>query len=466
MSSKSRRKQKEDVISVASSSVSETSLPSEPVNIEYESRFVHGSPDSRDLDVVYIVPPTAQFPSVATLVAFCRNEDEDRNVIQLARENGNNGDWFVKKSFRGAPDEVNNAILETHRNLPNDPLYHLAITSKGSRSVLLRFIVATKAIIIKMRRTESCRPACVDALRSWLFSTNLSTVHGACRASFGDLDQESAKYVTFHFAQSYALALGSELYSKKSLIAFLPSIEPLLYYQGSADSKVPEKHVKIMRDLEDRWYGLTSRIVSRPFEADKYIHSFHLSGPFMAYNYLEADCVGTVIDIQTERIVALGVLVPFATPAPPSHPSASESESVIKHPPSWPFDNAIISGGESVSSEARWFTIGSHAGRLVTCEHAPTPASTRRNVAKSSSAKGKAASSKSVIHLPQGEGSITAGGPQLAELINRLCEPSLSPLLETLNFAVQVLGEMIEMVTARSTLSLRAHATPSELDLH
>lgn len=462
MASRSKAKVKETKPVPTPVEPKEASVPSVPVTLEYASRFIHGSTDSRDLDLVYILAPDAPFPSQPTLVAFCKHDEEDRNVIQLARENGDTGDWFVKRSFRGAPDEVNNAVLETHRNMPNDPPYQLGISSKCCRSVILRYIVATKAIIIKMRRIDSCRNDCVEALRKWHFSTNMSTVHGSCRASFADLDQESAKYVTFHLAQSYALALGVELYSKRSLVSFLPEIAPLLYFDGALDLSVPQKHVEVMRDLENRWYALAERIVAKPFGSEKYVQSFHLSGPLIANNYLEADCVGTIIDIQTERIEALGVQISFATLTASSDFLPPGSPAAVQYPPSWPFDNATSEGDKPNASADRWFTIGTQDGRVVACEHSPSLTSeSARTGSKTKEAKGRASGKSKAGATPHC--GITV--PQVAELVNRLSSASFAQYLDIMSFAARVRGEVVVEVTARSLLSLRPMKLPPGLDL-
>lgn len=461
MASKAKAKKKEKDSAPELPIHQEAESTAQPTTIDYCARFVHGSPDSRDLDVVYIVAPESQFPNQTTLVSFCKGSDEDRNVVQLARENGKTGDWFVKRSFRGAPDEVNNAVLETHRNVPGDAPSKFDVANKCCRSVLLRYIVATKAIIIKMRHLEACRKECVKALQTWHFSTNVSTVHGPCRSNFEHLDQESAKYVTFHLAQSYALAIGIELFTKRSLVSFLNELEPILYYQGASDALVPKTHVDIMRQLETRWHALTARIVAKPFESEKYVQSFHLTGPLVAYNYLEADCVGSIIDMQTERIIALGVMVPFATPGSSSHPGESGSPSAIQYPPTWPFDNATGEVEESDASEVRWFTIGNLGDRVAVCEHAPSTASVQRNASKASNAKGKASRS-GAAHAPHCG---TLDVAKVAELVNRLSTASAAVYLETINLAIRTRGGEIEVITARSRLSLRPAKVPSELSL-
>lgn len=463
MASKAKAKRKEKESASEPPVTAQVKSAAAPATIEYCARFVHGSPDSRDLDVVYVVAPESQFPNQTTLVSFCKGHEEDRNVIQLARENGTTGDWFVSRSFRGAPDEVNNAVLETHRNVPGDAPSKFDVTNKCCRSVLLRYIVATKAIIIKMRHLESCRKECVNALQTWHFSTNVSTVHAACRNSFEYLDQESAKYVTFHLAQSYALAIGVELFTKRNLVAFLNEIEPILYYQGASDAIVPKQHLNIMRDLETRWHALTARIVAKPFESEKYVQSFHLAGPLVAYNYLEANCVASVIDMQSERIVALGVMVPFATPDSSSHPDGSGSPSAIQYPPTWPFDNATVEGEESGASEVRWLTMGSLGGRLVVCEHAPSTTSAQRNASKSTNAKGKASGRSDAAHAPQC-GASWANAAKVTRLVNSLSDASAAPYLETINFTVRMRGDEVEEISARSRLSLRRVKVPSELD--
>jgi hypothetical protein len=334
--------------------------------LSYCARFLHGSPDSRDVDCVYLIDPRMPFPSHLQLLEFCRSDTEDRNVVQLAQENIDHPNWFVKTSFRGPPDEVNNALLATHRVDPTGVVYEFPISEKCTRSVLLRYAIASKAIIVKMRRIEACRKECITALASWSFSQYMAVVHSNCSPNFVHLNQDAAKYVTFHMAQSYALSLGLETYTKRELVAFFPDLEPIIYFQGEGEATVSQQSVSMMNALELKWYAQTTRIIVSQLNRAHHLQSFFLDTKGhskFALNYLEVDCGGSVIEMQSERLCALGCPIPLLLPplaVESSKPSSSTFGTTLRYPPTWSdtvFTVSNASAGENSTNET-WILFG------------------------------------------------------------------------------------------------------------
>lgn len=426
------------------------------VDINYYARFQHGSPDSRDVDMVYIVPADSTFPLQTTLVNFCKQATEDRNVIQLGLEIGTSSEWFVKKSFRGAPDEVNNAVWETHRKVPGDTPCTFEVQQKCARSVILRYVVAAKAVIIKMRRIESCRKACLDALWSWNFERNLSAIHGACKASFDQIDKESAKYITFHFAQSYALSQGVESYSKKSLVGLLPQIRSIIYFEGESDSTIDAEQVLIIKNLEELWHRQAERIFSKPIEGSKYLHSYHIRGTQAVSNYLEADCTGIVIDMQTERICLAPAPLKFATSIETSEKAAPSAGMTLQYPPTWPIDSIADSSLKEDDQGLKLICIGFFDGKLLFSEH-DTSSGNQTNSSKNGTATSskksnpanKTHKSKSVLDSTSDENT------KFSELKAFLATKPHPLDLQKVNITVYVKGTRIVGIRGRSTLSLK-----------
>ena len=72
--------------------------------MEIIARYIHGSENSTDLDVIYVVD---ELPSLQECKTFCSDKDENRNLITV--ENG-----IVTSVYKGTPDEVNNSLLRTY----------------------------------------------------------------------------------------------------------------------------------------------------------------------------------------------------------------------------------------------------------------------------------------------------------------------------------------------------------------
>lgn len=69
-------------------------------------RYIHGSEDSTDVDVVYVVD---EIPSLSEAKAFCSPDDkkENRNLIVVK-------DGIVTDCYKGTVDEINNSLLNTY----------------------------------------------------------------------------------------------------------------------------------------------------------------------------------------------------------------------------------------------------------------------------------------------------------------------------------------------------------------
>lgn len=66
-------------------------------------RVRFGSADSRDIDVLYTVE---SLPDPVECKAFCSNAAENRNLAVIRK-------GIISETYKGLPDETNNAILAT-----------------------------------------------------------------------------------------------------------------------------------------------------------------------------------------------------------------------------------------------------------------------------------------------------------------------------------------------------------------
>lgn len=120
-------------------------------------RFVHGSHDSQDIDVVYVFP---ELPSPSECRQFCCGVAEDRNLISIRR-------GFVLDCHRGSPDELTNSLFETL------PLHVQPFPNPFHRKVR-RVVPWYVWIESKDEESATCSPIRVDSLRT------------SCRCNFKD----------------------------------------------------------------------------------------------------------------------------------------------------------------------------------------------------------------------------------------------------------------------------------------
>ena len=118
------------------------------------ARYVHGSEDSTDLDVIYI---TDRIPEMAECVPFC-NEDPNENRNLATVENG-----IISWSFKGFSDEVNNALLDTYPLHAQE--YDLLVEHSVPRDLPVKLLSVLRKSVMELRHT-TLRSAARSALRN------------------------------------------------------------------------------------------------------------------------------------------------------------------------------------------------------------------------------------------------------------------------------------------------------------
>lgn len=185
-------------------------------------RYVHGSEDSVDIDVIYVFE---QLPDVATCKSFCDGKgNENGNIIVV-------NDGVVVAAFKGSVDEVNNALFYTYQLHEQD--YPLIIEHPVERDVILKDIKVIRKILSSFSRTQF-RGEIKEALRgNW--ETKLSVLK---KLEYEKIDfsiipkitsKDLMKTLAFQVGQALALHRGVELYTKRSIAGYFSELKDYLY---------------------------------------------------------------------------------------------------------------------------------------------------------------------------------------------------------------------------------------------
>ena len=204
--------------------------------MEILARYIHGSEDSIDCDVIYIVD---KVPSQREAPLFCTdNLDENRNIAVIE-------DGRIVWCHKGFPDEVNNALLATYPLHPQEDM--LLIRERVIRDLPIKLLSVLRKIIMDFRhtslKTEARRSlkGGFDERVRLLRSTDLRTLLWNISES---KQMDRRKSMAFQLGQAIALSDGVELYTKMDIAEYIPGLRPYLYrYSCSVDALEKEKKV-------------------------------------------------------------------------------------------------------------------------------------------------------------------------------------------------------------------------------
>lgn len=175
--------------------------------------FRHGSVNSRDRDVMYVVAGTA-LPEPSALAAFAKDAPpgEDRNVCVVH-------DGRVCAVYHGTADEVNNAILATFALHGENAGKTCPVRERVPRDALRKLVCALAACLGRAARVAALRTVAKDALHGRDLAARVGAMqHLARDGVFEQLSPDVNKALAFQLAQSLALASdGTELYSKDAI---------------------------------------------------------------------------------------------------------------------------------------------------------------------------------------------------------------------------------------------------------
>jgi hypothetical protein len=184
-----------------------------------EKFIVHGSEDSTDHDVVYIFEKQ---PNFHEMIKFCSEKEENRNILIL--ENG-----VVSSCFKGTPDELNNSLLTTFK-LHKQPHYEEnPIKLKIERIVGLKVVRSLRSLLTRVSRSK-WRKDVKYALKSLNLNHYINALSKIDFNGMKDLlDIEDCKSLAYQIGQTLALLEGTEIFTKKEVSNYFPSLEFFIY---------------------------------------------------------------------------------------------------------------------------------------------------------------------------------------------------------------------------------------------
>ena len=184
-------------------------------------RYVHGSEDSTDIDVIYVFDYMPRFAQCKNL---CDGKGNENGNIIVVR------DGIVVFAYKGSVDEVNNALLRTYPLHKQE--YPLIIERPVQRDILLKDIKVIRKILSSLSRTQY-RMDIKAALRgNW--GEKLKTLKGIDYHSidFSNIPKTTKtnlyKSFAFQIGQALALHEGKELYTKREIADYFPELERCL----------------------------------------------------------------------------------------------------------------------------------------------------------------------------------------------------------------------------------------------
>ena len=222
-------------------------------NMEILAKYIHGSGDSTDVDVHYVVDA---LPSLAECKKFCsESKEENRNLIVI-------NDGVVAAAYKGTVDEVNNGLLATY-NL-HEQEYPLLVTRNLERDLYLKTIRAVRGILSHLSRSQF-RPQIKSALKGpWSERVNCIELirDNIAKIDFDSLNNNMSgadilKLIAFQIGQTINLDLGRELYTKADIAKFSPALEPYLYRRKTSPIFMYQKLTVFLGMLKRDRFGFT-----------------------------------------------------------------------------------------------------------------------------------------------------------------------------------------------------------------
>lgn len=187
-------------------------------------KYIHGSADSTDVDVMYIFN---EIPAREDATRFCSDNSIENKNIAVVR------DGVVVWVYKGTVDEVNNALLRT---IPLHDNPECIITSPLERDILAKTIRVMRGSLTQCSRTEY-RTTVKEATTSYSWKKRMQAfrhIHFWDIEDFGKQDRvETLKFFAFQWGQLAGLALGKELYTKAEVAEMFPSVRKFLYREPS-----------------------------------------------------------------------------------------------------------------------------------------------------------------------------------------------------------------------------------------
>lgn len=244
-------------------------------------RVRFGSADSRDIDVLYTVE---SLPDPVECKAFCSNAPENRNLAVIRK-------GIISETYKGLPDETNNAILATWSLHPQEAPNPVLQSVK--RIVPLKVVRATRMILAMLTRTKHR-----EAVKAALNSNNIARRHELLATidfSGLELSTDAAKTIAFQLGQTNALIDGVELYTKSEIQDRFPGLAPLIAREHSTLQPLNEQRDALLEKLDGVYVRQKGNL------------NLLMYGNALAigdWNHYARQCRGMIIDVARERCVA------------------------------------------------------------------------------------------------------------------------------------------------------------------
>ncbi len=227
------------------------------------ARYVHGSEDSLDTDVVYIID---RMPDYNTCQDFCSSTEENRNLAVLR-------DGEIVECFKGAPDELNNGVFYTYNK--HQQTDTLLIIHPVRRNIIAKEIGVVRCILSILSRTEY-RQQIKKVLKEGNWTERLSVLNSIVLDDTilplnknGKSDIDLLKVIAFQIGQGLGLLEGHDLFTKKKISDKYPLLRPYLYRKNISLQDLNEmlhryvdklKEIEVEEDGENTLFVQSKRI--------------------------------------------------------------------------------------------------------------------------------------------------------------------------------------------------------------
>lgn len=204
------------------------------VNIQY---FRHGSEDSLDEDVFFVVDKLSEIPQENKELCEKLSTEFNVNGNLITVSKTDSGLSLVTSCYKGTCDEVNNGLLYTYKL--HDQLFPRPVNYPLRRDIAQKMLRVMRGILSQCSRTEH-RDVIKKALRSDNIYVKLDLLSSIDISKITDFGPKKASTVEVHKFMSFQIIqfLGLmwypsiEIFTKSDAAKFYPDASPFLYRQS------------------------------------------------------------------------------------------------------------------------------------------------------------------------------------------------------------------------------------------
>lgn len=246
--------------------------------------YIHGSPDSNDIDKFYLFD---EMPSNNDSYNFCHGvKEEDRNIIVV--KNG-----VIINAHKGNRDECNNSLLDTY-NL-HKQIYPNPVKRKIARIVPLKFTQFVLKTLKLLGDEKELKADIRLALKKESPFEKRFKLFKEIDIEKTHLNVDQLKSLAFQYCLVLGLIEGVEIYTKMDAAKYIPDLQPFVYRKETKDLGI---FTKLKNKLLDYVKGI-SLIQEGLFLTVRYNQNIDDS----KVNFLQVQSNGMVINAQTESLV-------------------------------------------------------------------------------------------------------------------------------------------------------------------